>query len=445
VTTQIAVVSKMGVALASDSVITITNGDHQKTLNNSRKMIDVGSAHKMMVMIAGNSELNNLPVELFLLRWIKDLGDPLETPVGYVESFVEWLGRNSTGANQTETEAIENAIESFLIDISLGIQEALNQESPAPYSDDFNFWYQASAENARKYNKAAKDVVDRSLAGLDSSYSWTFYSVDTASKNMPTSLAKSLVSQWFKEKALSPALRQKLVEALPLALSKRTDTLNPPQTVLSFVGYGSNSYTPSVVEFYLEGAMPRMVRGWYSQQHIDGIRGATIYYPAQRDAIKTFLNGYDDELLRETAAFLRSAIKKLETDDWLQRQTEGFKEVNARLKPATAKALATLLADESALGELAANLNSEIRTYGSSHYTNLLDTLTVMDLSALAEVAESLVGMQVLAAHNSSSSPHSGGIIEVATIDLQNGVKWHRRIPLTKTGLPELRSDSSLG
>ncbi len=443
-TTQIAVVSKMGVALASDSVITIKNGDEQKTLNNSRKMVDVGPAHKMMVMIAGNSELNNLPVELFLLRWLRDLEEPLETPVSYVESFVDWLGRNSTGANQSETEAIENAIESFLIDISLAIQEALNQESPAPYAEEFNAWYQASADNARRYNKAAKEAVDRALGGLESAYSWTFYSAETASKYLPTSLAKSLVGQWFNEKALSPSLRQKLIEALPLALSKRTDTLNPPQTVLSFVGYGSKSYTPSVVEFYLEGAMPRMVRGWYSQQYIDGIRGATIYFPAQRDAIRTFLNGYDDELLGGIEGFLTRAMQKMGTDDWLERSTEGFKEANAKLKLTSSKAMSTLLSDARAISALAENISSEISSYGTSHYTNLIDTLTVMDLSAIAEVAESLVGMQVLAAHNSNSAPHSGGIIEVATIDLQNGVKWHRRIPLTKSGVTEFRPENSL-
>jgi hypothetical protein len=434
-TTQIAVVNKMGVALASDSVITITNGEESKTLNNARKMFEIGPDHKIVIMIAGNSELNNLPIELFLLRWIKSLREPLPTVRAYSDSFIEWLGLNSTSAKHSESEAIASSIDSFLIDILNDISAAMEGQVPATYSSDFNEWYVSNKAHAKVHNKVSKEVVDRAISNLDNQYTWPFFDAETANKSLTTATAKEMVSGWFTEKALTPALRQRLIECLPHALTKRTDTINPAQTNISFAGYGTDSYTPNVVEFYIEGAMPKMVKGWYSSNAIDGIDGATIYYPAQRKAVRSFLNGYHDDMLKETRRFISESLTRIQNEDWIERNSEGFKEINASFPSVTSSNIRKLVTDQTLITALSEEVNRAIEIHGGQQYSNLMDTLGLMDLSNLAEVAESLAGLQVLAAHNSKSSPNSGGIIEVATIDLQNGVKWHRRIPLTKSGV----------
>jgi|GEM_PF-3068033 len=422
-TTQIVVLNKNGVALASDSVVTIEKDGAAKTLNNARKMHALPEPHRVVVLDAGRGEINNLPVSLYVLRWAKSLKQPLTTPKAYAEDFVDWLAAHAANDIFTDSDAIRATAIDLLIDISRSIHTEVSEAAPRTWDYNLKNWLEADKNNAKTYAKAVRSVLDTLPDKLERAYTYTFFNVETAEKSLPANVCKTLVNEWFGEKSLSPSQRQKLVETLPLSLAKRVNLYNE-QTTFTFVGYGSNSYTPSAVSIIIEAIMPKMVRGWFSNE-IDAIRGATIFYPAQRDAVRTFLNGYDDALLENLPSFIRDSIFEV-----LQETLES--------EPKAAKTLDDLIKQHVAIGAISQKVKQKVSFFGEEHYANLIDTLEVMDLSSLAEVAESLAGMQILAAHNSNENPNSGGIIEVSSIDIANGVTWHRKIPLTKTGISNL-------
>jgi hypothetical protein len=427
-TTQVLITTKMGIALASDSTLTVTLGDAsgaRKTLNNSRKIHELGSQHRVLALSSGSAYLNGIPIELFVLRWSKTLHEPLRTIEDYAKSFVAWLARNSTGKNRPDEDAIDYAASRLLakIDEQLDFGIRLDPEffeMPQVWEAEFNDWFVSNPSKAKAFSKALKSAADSVLNSLDDLWAYPFFDESTALKVLNSKMAMRIVDEWFVSKAMPPSIRQKVAAAMPLSLRRRIST-REPQTKLVFAGYGNDSFTPQVVTVVLEGALPEMVLGWQNDLVYDGIDGATIYFPGQNRAIRTFLKGFDPTLLEEHGDLLQQALLKARSSQdvpsEVRYQLQDLEE-NFELKRFISRGLEDYLSE-----------------FGEGTNAKLLDTIGAMDLTAVAEVAESLTGLEVLAAHNAESPPTSGGIIEVVTIDLQYGIQWHRRIPLTRAGI----------
>lgn len=59
----------------------------------------------------------------------------------------------------------------------------------------------------------------------------------------------------------------------------------------------------------------------------------------------------------------------------------------------------------------------------------MLKTIEAMSTSSLADLAESLVGLQATSTYSKAGAATVGGLIEVVTIDRIKGVQWKRRLP----------------
>jgi hypothetical protein len=420
----------MGVAVASDSMLTVKLNDSTagKTLANSRKIHEIGPGHKVLVLSAGNADINNLPIELYVLRWAAGLAEPLISTRAYAEDFVRWLGDNSTGSNRSEEETIEEKAEELVWDVYFelerlaSLQDETLQNRPEPWEFEFSGWYGLEKARANKYNRVAREAVANTLKNLSDKWEYKFFSESVAIKSLSLSEAQKIVEEVFPGKSLPATAKQELVAALPGSL-RRYLRPNAEQTILNFVGYGSDSYTPRITELILNGSMPKMVLGWFSvsaEKEPDGIGGATIFYPAQRNAINTFMRGIDPNLRGELAkmldialvdgAFAASALEANRWGDTFGQDFQVFKEKSHQ------------------------SLIRQIDSFSENMNSILVTTVSAMDLTGVAETAEAIAGLQILAAQNDENAPSSGGIIEVATIDLQQGVQWHRRIPRTKSG-----------
>ena len=60
-TSQIAVFNLECVAVASDSVMTISNGRQERTLSSSEKVFDRGPAHKVVAVSSGEARFMKVP------------------------------------------------------------------------------------------------------------------------------------------------------------------------------------------------------------------------------------------------------------------------------------------------------------------------------------------------------------------------------------------------
>jgi hypothetical protein len=80
-------------------------------------------------------------------------------------------------------------------------------------------------------------------------------------------------------------------------------------------------------------------------------------------------------------------------------------------------------------GEIASKVRQEVFDHFRRKITNpLLDSIEGLDLFHLANLADSLVGMEATSSFGADGPATVGGMIEVATIDRQNGVTWVRKL-----------------
>jgi hypothetical protein len=88
---------------------------------------------------------------------------------------------------------------------------------------------------------------------------------------------------------------------------------------------------------------------------------------------------------------------------------------------------------EEAIGwNLAQEIETEIEKFSQSKFVDpMLKTIEAMGMNSLADLADSLVGLQATSTYSKAGAATVGGLIEVMTIDRINGVQWKRRLPST--------------
>jgi hypothetical protein len=90
-TSQSALFNNHGVALASDTVLTVPAGNSYKTTQNCEKIRELGAGHLVVLVSSGNSSVNGVAVEVILSAWLRSLPGPLATVQDYVTCFHEWI------------------------------------------------------------------------------------------------------------------------------------------------------------------------------------------------------------------------------------------------------------------------------------------------------------------------------------------------------------------
>ena len=411
-TTQVMIATNLGVAVASDSFLTLmVDGDakSRKAIPNSRKIHEIGGKHKVLVTSAGNAELNGLPIELYIIRWAESLSEPLPTTRDYQDSFVSWLA-----GNVGDSEVLRDRVTEFLDELAEGIfndssrlENPLLEDLPNLYSVEFEAWYQESEERRIAFSALRDQIIEGEIAELEYSSKSEYLDLKGASRILYEQLNPDWYKSYFSPSVLDARAISLLAAAAPAyAISRQPES---ESTKLSFVGYGTSNFTPTIDNLILEGAEIGAALAFVDDVAIRDIHDCVVFYPIQNTAIRTFFDGIDPIISDfKIRTFIQNALASLQEKDYGGVKIPMHWEF---------------------IWDLTNSLTEQIDEYGASKNGNLLKTLGAMDLVSVAEVAQSLVGIEVLNAHTSLGSPHSGGIIEVATIDLQNGVIWHNRIP----------------
>ena len=92
-TSQVAVMNLRGVAVASFTVLSRGSAAGTKTMGNTGKIYEIGPGHKVLVLHSANAEINGVPLSLHIGGWSRTLTIPRPTLQSYVDSYVEWAGR----------------------------------------------------------------------------------------------------------------------------------------------------------------------------------------------------------------------------------------------------------------------------------------------------------------------------------------------------------------
>jgi hypothetical protein len=204
----------------------------------------------------------------------------------------------------------------------------------------------------------------------------------------------------FLETGLSDFSRNILKESANLVLSRNQEF--PGSSTIAFVGFGTSEY--------FAGNIRLNSKGFYAGKFIYDVgeyfcvspeSGSSVTAFAQDEAIWGFVRGFRWPILDRISELIEQYVnERIENDE-----------------------------GENVGEEIANQVRDNIHDFYRKRFTYpLLDSIEGLDLSHLANLADSLVGMEATSAFGGDSPATVGGFIEVATIDRQNGISWVKKL-----------------
>jgi hypothetical protein len=388
VTSQIALFNSLGVAVASDTVTTISNGQGSKTVNNAEKIWPVGPEHLVVVAHSGSIEVNWTNVRNFVTEWSRSVEPPLRQLMEYPESFLNWLNTDSKLIHaDSEGDLIQGLLREHFYEVHRRMQWAIDRE------------HEPLAE--------AEALQQAASAGLQYLESLPLF--DGASDESDASLLESpgvdlqgLVTYLFGERAGYDTVLPVLLQSAPLVLSRAQSARNDAH--LGFVGFGGDDYFAKSVRVHLRGRYGGLTRAVVEVAFgaDNSTTSGSIATFAQAEAVHGFLRGAHFSLIEEAVDHVWDEVYQLvDGDD-----------------------------DVKIANDIAEGLREKIAQIQQERFISpMLDTIGGMSLIALAELAESLVGMQATFSAAGSGPATVGGFIETLVISRATGVRWVRRLP----------------
>ena len=393
-TSQVSVMSVFGVAVASDTVVTLTRGGQYKVVPNASKIIELGPEHKVLVLSSGNVYLNAFPHDLHITEWAKTLEGPLPRLSDYVSSYKAWSAVDSRLASPlSQNLALRALINQHILQLE---DELLgNRANLEPTETQIRLVNRLDKQSLNSLLMDLKEIPD-------------FDSLNRAEllaelKVAGINLREELKSTLSFVPELSSANLKLSVEVVTAAIGKAME--RDSDSTLAFVGLGSEEPFVSLCRLNCCAVFAGALQSVATEVAIDPDSGNTgrIEYFAQADGIWAMVNGVHPELREAAADFLQELLEealKLESSValryrrlFLQRMTK----------------------------------ESEKRFVAP-----MFKTLGAYSITELASFADGLLASQLIASVFEDGQSSVGGVVEVATIDSRNGVIWHRRLPRSK-------------
>jgi hypothetical protein len=134
-TAEIAIMNKLGVALAADSAVTVQTKTGQKIYNTVNKLFTLSKYEPVGIMVFGSADFMRVPWEALIKLYRARLGPRRFRRIrDYAADFVRFLERNRPVFPAAEQQkhfcrTVEQYFEAILEDINERVQQALTKKS----------------------------------------------------------------------------------------------------------------------------------------------------------------------------------------------------------------------------------------------------------------------------------------------------------------------------
>lgn len=401
-TAEIAILNRIGVALAADSAVTIkTSGSREsKVYNSVDKLFCLSNNEPVGVMINGTPEIMGVPIET-LIKGFRDssYARPQKTIAQYARRFFDYLREELPGGAST---SYEHAAAILIRRLAFIMQDGISKFETRP----------RSARTSREVflRRHLDQELRQGLAKLR-----RFKAVAGVGKeNLPAGLgelARHAVREVLGSGFLG--LADEAEELISLLLLRDLPTGNAARLVFS--GFGTGQVFPAVYaadwDLPLVGA--HKVRP-ITNESITSTNSALIVPFAQKEMVERFMDGVDDAYTEFIEATMRSAMDRFAS----------FALDTVKAKPTAAQRGEMRRMLRLYMEQLASiTLDYRVETFRHS----VLEVVQFMPKSDLAEMAESLVNLTSIKRRVSAERETVGGPIDVAVISKNDGFVWIKR------------------
>ena len=406
-TTDIAILSPKGVAVATDSAITTLKGSEsnpRRVHYSAEKLFHLDPAVPVAVMLYGQNDLMGIPMSVWIKAFRERSIKRCETLEEYGEQFFSFL-RTAPIEEHLEIKYLIHTCRRVFLRTRVKHQQAMKKrqmDNAQPTETESNELLEARIREQHRLLESFSDSVPFSTEQFQA----------LSSKN--TRLVSRVIDDVFGETQLSEEGRQCLKESGLTACAVHPDK----RVGLVFTGYGEEEYLPSLRQFDLKGLWGGQLiyREEPPTRLGSGGTGVICSFGQSAD-VNTFLDGISPNL----SAFFEQTL-----------QTERFcslhaleQEINEHLD-LPAEQVTTLMAIVSQhLESTRAAQLQRITQYKLDEFRKpILDALRVLPEPQLVAMARTLVKLVSFRQQVSMESETVGGPIDVAFLGKGDGFRW---------------------
>ena len=297
-TCQVLLANSHGIAIASDTAVTVGSGIVH---TGAQKIYSVSDRHRIAVVHAGNVAFHGIPYGVLIPEWVASLNEhPLRTVAAYRESFLDWLRDRAMQAVPTELQELDAlALLSRLMDkVWSDAKQALKNVDVETAEEQFLEWITNRRENWE--NSEDLELFEGELGHE------TFLQLRQIEG--PWSIGERL-DFWFDDVPRNQEIDAELLLLLEL-MFRRSCFLSDCST-LAFAGFGQDELFAGIAEVDVRS----LVSGDLQVRRADALDvpryspQAVCVRQGQASAINSFLMGYSSDLVDEVAFGLDTAAQ----------------------------------------------------------------------------------------------------------------------------------------
>jgi hypothetical protein len=418
VTTEIAVANRLGIALATDSAVTVSGGGHVKVFDTADKLFELSSKFPVGVMINGNMDCMGVPWEILVKDFNDQKGGQSRPSIkkwgndflAYVESY-PLLNEDGEGGYidrviRTEIILAQNTVLQFVRKQIFDTARA--GKGHILSKGDLDVRKVLATVIAIRKNRLNENPVAPSLKKI---------SAKVLHKKHASRIKAALVKAFYGQK-LSAKEIAALTDLIVQAMIR--SRCHDHSTGIVVAGYGSTETFPSVFSAEVEGRINGKLK--IVETKVSSIQtsmdGGEVTSFAQTDVIERLLKGADPRFVRSSADFIERAFTQVLTSA-LDAAQGNLTEKKKGARDAMITALA-----KAAREEYATSTAEELKTSFSREFDRMI---AMMPKQELIELAEALVSITAVERKATVDEGTVGGPIDVAFITKHEGFAWIKR------------------
>lgn len=406
-TAEIAVLNRLGVALAADSAVTISSAGSSKVFNSADKLFELSEKFPVGIMINDNMDCFGVPWEIIIKDFRKSHGaTSRQTIEEWVRTFLECVeNRPDLKSGAGIRFAISVLFEEIAI-LKEAVMDRLWESRPR-------------SQQKQAVEQLLPVVADERLNELNSTtVSDRFKDLNTGyfiseNKDIFTKIIKNELKPIEAGDSLVSSIMNNMEKALVC------DVYNQHSSGIIVAGYGESDIYPSVYSFDISGYVcGRLKYSDFSVKTVAaGLDAGHVVSFAQTDVSERLLEGADPNFVSKTTAFLLSAADTI-APILVDAIAPGRKRSRPKLVAQVREILGAI--DKAYKEEAAHDMRKEFRV----EFERMIAMMPKMEL---IEFAEALINITAIERKATRDQGTVGGPVDVAFITKHEGFVWIKR------------------
>jgi hypothetical protein len=418
-TTEIAVINRLGVAIAADSAVTVSGFGTDKVFDTGDKLFELSERFPIALMVNGSMDFLGVPWEIVAkeFRCTPPADADKLSIKQWMERFLDFVSSHPTVKEQDVERWIAALVreESAILAerVRKLVREAAGEENGNENLQSVlrRLFLEATAEQLKALQK--EPTLD-SLEGI---------TPDEVMRKIRSQLA-ALDAEIYPFKANEHEL-DLFTQVIAQVLLKDIERVNGSGLVIC--GFGANEegakdLFPSLYAVEIDGHICGRLR--YRMSHNVTISrgtgtGSAISF-AQTDVIDRLLKGIDNRFVDASREFIEQNVARAVEENFERAKLRIVKVDGTEIAPGDMGGLLGQLIASQFESKFAANLTATFEK-------KFKETIALMPKQDLIELAEALVNITAIERKASDDAGTVGGPIDVALITRAEGFVWVKR------------------